>query len=220
MVRGFARGVLAVCAAGIALGVGGTAAASAASTPSSPNRSKPSQSPNSPRPRRAAAALSCAGLDQVFQSPQSGGGYPVTVVSNQPDGIVGFGGSSGSFAGPANGIQGRVSGPNQLSGSTSGYLFSDRTTYTPSQGGFGGTYQPFSINGPVPFSFTLTWTGSGQYTIGLNFGTGINRQFSFSGQCIGEALVGYTRAIGNNEWTDDATYTVTIGTFAPDPIIH
>ena len=208
----FTRITLAGCAAGIALSVGGTAAVAAASSTSS-----------TPRPAgavHAAAAMSCADLDQVFQTPQTNGTYPVTVVSNQPDGIVGYGGEQYSYSYPSGGVSGQFAN-GQLTGSTSNYLFSDRSTFIPpTGGGFGGASQPFSINAPVPLSYTLARTGAGQYTVGLNFGSGINRQFSFAAQCIGESLVGYTRAIGNNEYTDDATYTITIGTFVPTTIIH
>ena len=213
--KAFTRIALAVSAAGVVLSGGVTAAVAASGTASA--------TPATPHPAgtaHAAAALSCAGLDQLFQSPQTNGTYAVTIVSNQPDGLVGFAGSTNSAYVPSGGVPGRFSGT-QLSGSTNNYLFSDRATFTaPQGGGFGGVYQPFSINSPAPLSYTLTRAAAGQYTIGLNFGSGINRQFSFTGQCIGEALVGYTRAIGNNEWTDDATYTVTIGGFVPDPIIH
>ncbi|MEZ0112988.1 hypothetical protein ABH920_007013 [Catenulispora sp. EB89] len=212
--KGFTRIALAVCTAGIVLSGGVTAAVAA-----SGGTAEAATAPHAAGVARAAAGLSCSGLDQVFQSPQTGGSYPVTVVSNQPDGIVGFGGTPYGYGG-SDGVPGRFSG-GQLSGSTGGYLFSDRSTFIPSGGGgFGGSYQPFSVSSLVPLTYTLTRNGAGQYTIGLNFGTGINRQFSFSAQCIGESLVGYTNAIGNNEWTDNATYVVTIGNFVPDPVIH
>lgn len=210
--KAFPRLMLAVCAAGTALGVGGTAAfAEAGSGSAAPHTAR--------TVRTAAAGMSCAGLDQVFQSPQTNGRYPVTIVSNQPDGIAGFAGTQYAWS-PTGGVDARFSG-NQLSGSTSNYLFSDRSTFIPpTGGGFGGSYQPFSINAPVPLSFTLSRAGAGQYTIQLTFGTGINRQFTFGAQCIGEALVGYTYAIGNNEWTDNATYAITIGNFVEDVPIH
>ncbi|NUR59862.1 MAG: hypothetical protein HOV87_14505 [Catenulispora sp.] len=211
--RVFTRFTLAVCTAGIVLGAGGTAAiAAAGSTSAAPHTTRATGTAQ-------AAALSCAGLDQVFQSPQTNGHYPVTIVSNQPDGIVGFAGSEGA-GNPPGGMWSRFSGT-QLSGSTSNDLFSDRTHFTRDPGGgFGGTYQPFTINAPASLSYTLSRAGAGQYTVGLTFGADINRQFTFTAQCIGEALVGYTNAIGNNEFTDNATYAITIGNFVADPIIH
>jgi hypothetical protein len=210
-VRGITRITLAACAVGLTLGAGGTAAVAVAAA-GGPD------TPHATGTVHPATAMSCADLDQTFQSPQTNGMYPVTIVSNQPDGIAGFTGSV--YPSTVGGAPGQFSGT-QLSGATSDYLFSDRTTFTPPPGGgFGGTYQPFSINAPASLSYTLARTGPGQYTVGLNFGADINRQFSFSAQCIGESLVGYTRAIGNNEWTDDATYTITIGNFVPTVPIH
>lgn len=210
--RVFPRTLLAGSAAAVVLSIGATAAVAASGGASA----TPRASGVSPA---ATVGLGCAGLDQVFQSPRSDGSYPVTIVSNQPDGIAGFAGSQNAFA-SSGGVPGRFSG-GQLSGSTSNYLFSDRSTFisSPGGGGFSEAFQPFSINAPVPLSYTLNKTGPGQYTVGLTFGTDINRQFSFATQCIGESLVGYTHAIGNHEWTDYATYTISVGDFVPDPII-
>jgi len=216
--RAFTRIALAISAAGTALAVGGTAAVAAASNSASGTASG-TPHPTTRVARPAVAGLSCAGLDQTFQNPQTNGSYPVTIVSNQPDGITGFAGAETIYGATSSGIPGRFTGT-QLTGSTGNYLFSDRSTYIPSPGGGFGTYQPFSINGPATLTYTLTKNSPGHYTIALNFGANIYRQFTFPAQCIGESLVGYTSAIGNNERTDDATYTITVGNFAADPIIH
>ena len=158
----------------------------------------------------------CATLDQLFQNLQDGGAYPVTIVSNQPDGIVGFG---GTFPG-STGLTMRKKGPGQLSGDTRGYLLSDRTFDTPPQDGFVGPPQGFSIFGPDPLSASVQRDGTSQYTLLLHFTGGINRTYEISAQCVGEAIVGVANAIGNNEHVNSATYTVTVGSFVPDPVIH
>ncbi len=154
-----------------------------------------------------------ADLEQLFTSLQGHGTYRLTVVSNQPDGIVGF---CGRF--PTNfSLNARLSGPAELTASSDNYLFSDRTFNTPSDGPFAGPAQGFSIYVHEPVTVSVRSTGAGQYLVTLNFTGGINRRFEIPCQCVGEAIVGYTNAIGNNEYVDHATYVVTVGTFAADP---
>lgn len=155
----------------------------------------------------------CADLDQLFTSLQGNGSYRLTIVSNQPDGIVGF---SGRFPGNFS-LNARRSGPGALSASSSNYLFSDRTFNTPSNGPFVGPAQGFSIYVHESVTVSVQHTGAGQYLVTLNFTGAINRRFEIPCQCIGEAIVGYTNAIGDNEYADHATYVVTIGRFTADP---
>lgn len=155
----------------------------------------------------------CADLDQLFRSLRSNGTYRLTVTSNQPDGIVGF---CGHFPGNFS-VNARQSGPGELTATTTNYLFSDRTFDAPSNGPFVGPAQGFSIYAPEPVTVTVRQPADGQYLVVLHFTGGINRRFEIPGQCVGEAIVGYTSAIGNNEHAHRATYVVTVGRFTADP---
>jgi hypothetical protein len=151
--------------------------------------------------------MDCNALDQLFQTLRTNGTYKVTIVSNQPDGIVGYGVTGG-----------RWTGQSVLSGSTDRYLFSDRTVTLPSSDPiFVGPENPFAVTAPESIDVTVASQGNGQYFVQLNFTGGINRQFAIAGQCTSGAIVGTAPAIGNNEHVDDAVYVVTVGGFTEDP---
>jgi len=155
----------------------------------------------------------CADLERLFTSLRGDGTYRLTVVSNQPDGIAGF---CGRFPGNFT-LNARLSGPGELTASSDHCLFSDRTFATPSDGPFTGPAQGFSIYAREPVTVSVRSAGAGQYVVILNFTGAINRRFEFPCQCVGEAIVGYSNAIGATEYADHATYVVTVGPFTADP---
>lgn len=155
----------------------------------------------------------CTDLNQLFTTLRGNGTYRMTVVSNQPDGIVGF---CGHF--PTNfSLNARRSGPGELTASSNNYLFSDRTFNTPSSGPFVGPAQGFSLYAHESVTVSVRQTGAGEYLATLNFTGGINRRFEIPCRCVGEAIVGCTNAIGNNEHAHHATYVITVGGFTADP---
>jgi hypothetical protein len=145
----------------------------------------------------------CADLERLFTSLRGDGTYRLTVVSNQPDGIAGF---CGRFPGNFT-LNARLSGPGELTASSDHYLFSDRTFAVPSA----GSPQEFE-----PVTVSVRSTERGQYLVILNFTGAIDRRFEIPCQCVGEAIVGHGNAIGAHEYTEQATYVVTVGPFTAD----
>jgi hypothetical protein len=141
----------------------------------------------------------CGSLDQLLQAPRTGGGYPVHVLSNQPDGIVGYGGAL-RWNGSA--FQGTMQGPTGTnSPGPQGYLFSDRLLNgpVPPQPPFQGPPQGFALRGAEPIAASVQRLGGGSYRVHLQFTGPVNRTFDFTGQCVGSAVVGTAPAIGSAE---------------------
>jgi len=151
--------------------------------------------------------MDCNQLNGRFQEQRVPGVYEVTIVSNQLDGIVGFGGQFGGV------LQLRKVAEGRLQGGTGSYLFSDRTF---ALGPF--ALQPFSAKNEdlVSMNVTIQSEGNGQYLVELDiFGGG--RHFVINGQCIEGAIVGSGPAIGASEPVETAIYTITVGRFIEDP---
>ncbi|MEV6638971.1 hypothetical protein [Amycolatopsis sp. NPDC051371] len=131
-----------------------------------------------------------ADLDRLFASLQGHGTYRLTVVSNQPDGVAGF---CGRLPGNLT-LNARLSGPGELTAASDG-----------------------SPGAREPVTVSVRSTGAGQYLVVLNFTGEINRRFEIPCQCVGEAIVGCSNAIGANEYADHVTHVVIVGPFSSDP---
>lgn len=153
--------------------------------------------------------MDCAALDLIFENLNANGTYSVTVVSNQPDGIAGFGALL---------MRSDAAEPQTLKGAAERYLFSDRAVPSASQDpSISRPDQPFGLAGGEPVTASITRQTPGRYRLQIKFTGAINRAFDFEGQCMGAAIVGTAPAIGNSEGVDTAVYVVTTGRFTPLP---
>ena len=161
---------------------------------------------------------------QVMSTPNSSA--VISMTSNQPDGLVTATLSRGFTVFDNNqvarGILKPISG-SALQGSSL-MLFSDRSLYVPDPnqqpGGFDtGNYQPFSDQATSPVTITLTLLSSGTYQLELNI-SGLNRDFQFPLNLIGDLAYGVTAAIGNSEPVAHATHLISLLYSPPPPPIN
>ena len=141
-----------------------------------------------------------ASIDYVFhQVISAGGAGDMTIVSNQPDGLVTY--TSGSLY--------KIS-DSALQGNAS-MLFSDRLLDYPDPGGGPVLLQNrFSGQASQALQITLTSPSSGTYELELNIPSPFNRDFHSPLTVYGDLAYGSTSAIGNTEDVDYATYLISL----------
>lgn len=160
--------------------------------------------------------MDCNLLTNIFDNLERQRRYHVTIVSNQRNGVVGYG---------------KVEMTKEVEMSLVGrgqYLRSDRISLIPigppesgppPGGGFQPRYeQPFSTRPEVAetMSLIIRPSGDNRYKVDGDFE---NRPFSFEGQCIQGAIIGSAPAVGVTEPNETAIYTITVDD-SPPPIIH